>query len=500
MIQPAELNAAGPFAGVASAALLLFAAWWFLRLRHDQGGGAPNARPKPDLLPKESVVDGPPPLLAFAASVFVHLIVLSLLPYAGILVPEIAIRPAWAELVLIEYRVHEGVPLSAPWQWEPASRPRATDEAAAPAKVRKVARPARAADPPTEPVGSPAVQGVRDIEAARFDTVIQMIPPDPPMDPAVAEISDAPAFVLDWRAPGTRLGPAVLAEIAALNDADAMIGRFREMSEFRVRERFGLHPVSAASFAKPALAEYGPPMFRLPAPPSGGSGPRAWRPDEGGFIPLRLDGPVRGRRLAYLLSSPLMRRVNGTGVNEAAGQGGGSDSGRQDDALEANQHTPARPLERRRYGIVLVGPGAQGQIPEARGWFSGNPIYTVYLTVPGSARKWVLQFCRPGGEARRMDFSNGVIRLRPRRSLDPPYARRADPLRLDPETAGPWAKAVVFATLDDAGALSNLKIIAGPGGESGQRILASLRQWEFLPAFEDGKPVAVETVFSIPLK
>ena len=37
------------------------------------------------------------------------------------------------------------------------------------------------------------------------------------------------------------------------------------------------------------------------------------------------------------------------------------------------------------------------------------------------------------------------------------------------------------------------------GGETGERILASLRAWEFVPAFEDGKPVAVETVFSIPL-
>jgi hypothetical protein len=58
----------------------------------------------------------------------------------------------------------------------------------------------------------------------------------------------------------------------------------------------------------------------------------------------------------------------------------------------------------------------------------------------------------------------------------------------------------VFAILDNAGTLSNLKIIAGPGGEIGERILASLRGWEFLPAFEDGKPVAVEAIFSIPLK
>lgn len=500
MIEVHELDAAGPLAGLASASLLLFAAWRFFRFHRDQGGGELDARPKPELVLREVVVDGPPPL-PFTASVFVHLIILSLLPYAGILAPEIVILPARSELVLIEYRVSEGAFLAVPWRPQPASEPQAAEEPGDHPKLPPELRQEEAADPPPAPLEPEPGDAVRDIEVTRFDTVVQMFPPDAPRARAVAEIWEAPAFVLDWRAPRTRPGPAVLAKIEALGDTDAMIGRFRELSEFRARERFNLPAEPAGSFANPALAEYGPAMVSLPDSASDGAGRRGWQPDDGGFTLLRLDGHVRGRRLAYLMSSLFAQRAGiGTDVSGVGGQVDGSDSGAPDEALAASKQSTSRPLERRRYGIILVGPGARGQIPEADGWFSGNPIYTVYLAVPGSARKWVLQYCRPGGGSRRMEFSNGVIRLRPRRALDPPFARRAHPLRLEPGIGSRWARAVVFATLDNAGTLSNLKIIAGPGGESGERILASLRGWEFLPAFEDGKPVAVEAIFSIPLK
>jgi hypothetical protein len=111
----------------------------------------------------------------------------------------------------------------------------------------------------------------------------------------------------------------------------------------------------------------------------------------------------------------------------------------------------------------------------------------------------VLQFCRPGAESRRLEPQNGVIRPQARRRLDPPFARRAEPLRLGTAGGGGWERAVVSANLDSAGGLSDLALVAGPGGESGERILANLRAWEFLPAVEDGKPVGVEAIFAIPL-
>jgi hypothetical protein len=111
-------------------------------------------------------------------------------------------------------------------------------------------------------------------------------------------------------------------------------------------------------------------MVSLPDSPSDGAGRRGWQPDDGGFTLLRLDGHVRGRRLAYLMSSLFAQRAGiGTDVSGVGGQVDGSDSGAPDEALAVNKQSTARPLERRRYGIILVGPGARGQIPEADGWF-----------------------------------------------------------------------------------------------------------------------------------
>jgi hypothetical protein len=192
----------------------------------------------------------------------------------------------------------------------------------------------------------------------------------------------------------------------------------------------------------------------------------------------------------------------GTGRGQArTGEGPGSDEDGQRDGSERGEGQ-LKPLPRARYGIILVS-NAKGALPEAEGVLSGNPIYTVYFGVPESPRKWVLQYCTPKNSTPALAFHEGAVRVLPRKKLDPPYALRKGPVRLntseqDPKEGPP--RVVVYATFDAEGRFENSRIIRGADAQIDQAILAALRSWEFLPAFAEGEPVLVEALLGIPLR
>jgi hypothetical protein len=182
----------------------------------------------------------------------------------------------------------------------------------------------------------------------------------------------------------------------------------------------------------------------------------------------------------------------GAGASEAAGQPDGSEPGKG----------RLKPLPRARYGIILVS-NAKGALPEAEGVLSGNPIYTVYFGVPESPRKWVLQYCMPKNSTPTLEFNEGAVRVLPRKKLDPPYALRKGPVRLNTEEPSAQQvppRVVVYATFDAEGRFENSRIIRGADAQINQAILAALRSWEFLPAFAEGEPVLVEALLGIPLR
>ncbi len=158
-------------------------------------------------------------------------------------------------------------------------------------------------------------------------------------------------------------------------------------------------------------------------------------------------------------------------------------------------------VPRKLHGIILISNEAS-TIPEAAEILSGNPVYTVYLRVPGFAKKWVLQVCIPKSETA-SEVEPGVIRVLSRKTLDPPYAERKAPLNLelgglDPRSLPP--RVVVYATVSDEGELGNMRVVSGLDAATDDMILANLQEWEFNPAFRDGEPVAVEALFGIPLR
>ena len=165
--------------------------------------------------------------------------------------------------------------------------------------------------------------------------------------------------------------------------------------------------------------------------------------------------------------------------------------------------TGLRPLPRSKYGIILVS-NSRNSLPEAARVLSGTPVYTVHFDVPEAPRKWILQYCRPEAGNDEDEAARDVIRVRTRKRVDPPYALDRHPLRLsksaDKESKRAPQLVVVYARVTEDGRLERSRVIRGADPATDQMILANLLSWNFLPAFEEGRPVPVEAVFGIPLR
>ena len=179
----------------------------------------------------------------------------------------------------------------------------------------------------------------------------------------------------------------------------------------------------------------------------------------------------------------------------------GTDAGDELGARGKDSSKDLKPLPRQQYGIILVSNG-QTNFREMSGVLKGSPIYTVHLEVPEAPRRWTLQFCIPNSTRKRLDVSSGVVRITPSKKVAPPFPREKKALHLeavsDPNSPRP-SSVMVYATIDEAGALGNLKVVRGSDPRTDNTILAHLRSWEFLPAFRGGEPILVEALFGIPL-
>lgn len=129
------------------------------------------------------------------------------------------------------------------------------------------------------------------------------------------------------------------------------------------------------------------------------------------------------------------------------------------------------PLPRKLHGIIVI--SDESAIPEAEGILQGNPVYTVYIDVPGFDRKWILQVCEPEEGRGGLQIQDGVLRIVTRKKMDPPFAFRRVGPKIDYEALDP---------------------------ETDDRVLASMRDWDFHPAYRDGEAVEVEALFGVPLR
>ncbi len=87
--------------------------------------------------------------------------------------------------------------------------------------------------------------------------------------------------------------------------------------------------------------------------------------------------------------------------------------------------------------------------------------------------------------------------------MDPPFAFRRVGPRMKLEEMDPYRlppRVVVYAKVDAEGAIGDLRVVSGLDPETDDRVLASVREWDFHPAYRDGQPVEVEALLGIPLR
>lgn len=140
------------------------------------------------------------------------------------------------------------------------------------------------------------------------------------------------------------------------------------------------------------------------------------------------------------------------------------------------------------FGAVIVGSSLEEVYPEAAELWGGRLAYTVYLHV-GLAKGWILQYTLPpaveaaaGGNAGRLAAPWPFTIVRPNLALSD---INADAL-------------MVHGIIDTAGRFESLAVAFPPRYQQADFVIGSLRQWEFRPATQGGKPIAVEILLIIP--
>ncbi len=150
-------------------------------------------------------------------------------------------------------------------------------------------------------------------------------------------------------------------------------------------------------------------------------------------------------------------------------------------------------------GVIVVQQNSQDSILEGGETLSGQPVYTVFFDVPGAPRRWILQYCVPGTAPESVERSETVVRIRPRKTVQPPYPLERIPVDLT-SFQGRSKRLVLYARVNERGEPEGVRLIRGTGQEVDQVALATLARWTFRPATNGDAPVAVEALFGIPLQ
>lgn len=521
--------------GLISALLLLVAALYLVRSRSGTAPGLPPLHQRHgghdggDLF-TEFVPEDTKRGLCIVASTFLHVLFVASLPILELLAPTpLLFDMNHYDVVLLKYQIPER-PLTLPGdlntsatQQPPQTESEGPEEdedlglpTAGPEKTQrahgpfegpvfeiKVGQPEPAEPPPLLEIALPLeLQNLMqqdgllpsvvqwDADRQRADT-LEMIRPERfdmpgqletalPTNPALADLGivDSPANLQD---------PALAAPEGSVLPSDPL---------WRSSPGNGVQASGGAGAAGTALDGFG-------GPPQVGSGDgtqaQAAAGERGGDMSgMFLQSALERSQLGQLLAERGGAMLGGSG--EPGPFRTGSADGPESGGWGKGKLTP---VPRKFHGIILVS-NSMSTLPEAVGVLTGNPVYTVYVDVPDAPRKWVLQFCVPQDTGKSLEISGGVVQVLSRKSLDPPYALHREPLESEQisrlsQLAQIPKRIVAYAMVDAEGNLQGARIIRGADPDTDRMVLASLRSWEFVPAFRDGEPVAVEALFGIPL-
>jgi TonB family protein len=237
-----------------------------------------------------------------------------------------------------------------------------------------------------------------------------------------------------------------------------------------------------------------------------GSGSGTSGPGAGAGRPGQGSGSGRGS------GAGLGGRGSGTGTGAGTGAGGtgtgsGSRPGGRGAAIEVGGLSIAGGAVAIRtespntstFDVVVVSQNSREILPESAGVLTGEPVYTVYLSVPGSRREWILQFAVPNSREPVRQRTANSIQLGSATPVRAPYPLRKANLQLGEEAAGAQGRVVIYGNITAKGSVEDLRVIRSVRSEVDLAVMACLRQFQFRPAVRDGVPVLVEALFGVPL-
>jgi hypothetical protein len=200
---------------------------------------------------------------------------------------------------------------------------------------------------------------------------------------------------------------------------------------------------------------------------------------------------------------------SGFGMSVASGSGGGSGAGsgafpgitiqggEQSEGEVAGQtgggSSSSEQLKYGTYGMTIVSNGNSGGGLKDFGVFAGRQVFTVYIGMKGPpgdpVPSWTMEYAQMRGSAD------------PPGMLEAPFpSKKVSPLWPQGLPAKFHAQSIVlYAVVSREGRLLNMRIMQTPSRSLNGALLKALHGWVFLPARINGRPVAVEVLFGVPL-
>jgi hypothetical protein len=145
------------------------------------------------------------------------------------------------------------------------------------------------------------------------------------------------------------------------------------------------------------------------------------------------------------------------------------------------------------FDVVILQSVTRDDLPDVGGTLSGNPVYTVYLSV-GDAREWLLEYCIPASVNPRA--SSYQVNIDDPGAVSAPYPVST----VIPRNVFELLHAeniVLHGLLSVAGLLREVKA-TNMESALAREVLPLLSQWQFRPALRDKVPVEVEILLIIP--
>jgi hypothetical protein len=145
------------------------------------------------------------------------------------------------------------------------------------------------------------------------------------------------------------------------------------------------------------------------------------------------------------------------------------------------------------FDVVILQSVRRDDLPEVGATLSGNPVYTVYLSV-GDAREWLLEYCIPASVNPRAN--SYMVNIDDPGVVSAPYPLATAIPKSIFELPHP-KNIVLHGLLSATGALHEVK---APNMDNAlvHDVLLLLSQWQFRPALRNKVPVDVEVLLIIP--